>query len=111
MVLVVTPLRLLPQVIAERAPSHLITLLSPEELIETPPGFDPKRHLRVGVHDIAAPEAGLVAPDAELVERVLRFAQDWDERAPMVVHCWAGTRAGRPKRWWIAASSRSSKLR
>ena len=90
MVLVVTPLRLLPQVIAERAPSHLITLLSPEELIETPPGFDPKRHLRVGVHDIAAPEAGLVAPDAELVERVLRFAQDWDERAPMVVHCWAG---------------------
>ena len=31
MVLVVTPLRLLPEVIAERAPSHIITLLSPEE--------------------------------------------------------------------------------
>ena len=62
MVLVVTPLRLLPEVIAERAPSHLITLLSPEELIETPAGFDPKRHLRLGVHDIAVPEAGMIAP-------------------------------------------------
>jgi predicted protein tyrosine phosphatase len=90
MVLVVTPLRLLPQVLAERAPSHLITLLSPAELIDTPAGFDPKRHLRLGMHDIAVPEAGFVAPDARMVERVLAFAQDWDEQAPMVVHCWAG---------------------
>jgi len=90
MVLIVTLLRLLPQVLAERAPSHLITLLSPEELIETPAGFDQRRHLRLGVHDISVPEAGMVAPDARLVERVLKFAQDWDERSPMVVHCWAG---------------------
>ena len=90
MVLIVTPLRLLPQVLAERAPSHLITLLSPAELIDTPAGFDPKRHLRLGMHDIAVPEAGFVAPDARMVERVLAFAQDWDEQAPMVVHCWAG---------------------
>jgi predicted protein tyrosine phosphatase len=90
MVLVVTPLRLLAEVMAEHAPSHLITLLSPEELIETPAGFDPKRHLRLGVHDIAVPEAGFVAPDVDMVERVLRFARDWDAQAPMVVHCWAG---------------------
>jgi predicted protein tyrosine phosphatase len=90
MVLVVTPLRLLPQVLAERAPSHLVTLLSPAELIDTPPGFDPKRHLRLGMHDIAVPEAGFVAPDARMVERLLAFAQSWDEQSPMVVHCWAG---------------------
>ena len=90
MVLVVTPLRLLPQVIAERAPSHLITLLSPEELIETPPGFDPKRHLRLGVHDIAVPEPGFVAPDAAMVERIFDFAMRWNETSPLVVHCWAG---------------------
>ena len=90
MVLVVTPLRLLPQVIAARAPSHIITLLSPAELIETPAGFDRARHLRLGMHDIAIPEPGFVAPDAQMVERVLAFAQGWDARAPMVVHCWAG---------------------
>jgi predicted protein tyrosine phosphatase len=90
MTLIVTPLSRLPQVIAARAPSHVITLLSPEELIPTPAGFPPERHLRLGVHDIAEPEAGLVIPDAALVERIFDFASGWDAAQPMVVHCWAG---------------------
>ena len=90
MVLIVSPLSRLPEVIAARRPSHLISLLSPEELIPTPRGFAPERHLRLGVHDIAEPMAGLVAPDAAMVEQVLEFARDWDAAAPMLVHCWAG---------------------
>jgi predicted protein tyrosine phosphatase len=89
-VLIVTPLRLLPDVMARRAPSHLITLLSPEDLIPTPAGFAPERHLRLGVHDIAEPCEGMIAPDAAMVERTLEFARDWSAEAPMVVHCWAG---------------------
>ncbi|HEY2707173.1 MAG TPA: hypothetical protein VGI95_03905 [Caulobacteraceae bacterium] len=90
MVLIVTPLRHLPDVIASRKPSHLITLLSPEEMIETPDGFDPTRHLRLGVHDIATPQAGFTAPTPATVEQVLAFAEGWDATQPMVVHCWAG---------------------
>jgi predicted protein tyrosine phosphatase len=90
MVLIVTPLSRLPRVIASRAPSHLITLLSPEELIPTPAGFAPERHLRLGVHDIDAPQPGFIAPDAAMVEQALAFAEGWDASAPMVVHCWAG---------------------
>jgi predicted protein tyrosine phosphatase len=90
MVLIVTPLGRLADVIAERAPSHLITLLSPEDLIPTPRGFPSERHLRIGVHDIETPLAGLTAPDAAMVERVLAFALHWDETQPLVVHCWAG---------------------
>jgi len=90
MTLIVTPLSRLPQVIAARAPSHLITLLSPEELIPTPAGFPAERHLRLGVHDIAEPQTGLVTPDAAMVERIFDFAREWDERQPMLVHCWAG---------------------
>jgi predicted protein tyrosine phosphatase len=90
MVLIVTPLSRLAEVIAERSPSHLITLLSPEDLIATPAGFPPERHLRLGVHDIAEPAPGFVAPEASLVEQVLDFARGWDAAAPMVVHCWAG---------------------
>ena len=90
MTLIVTPLSRLPQVMIQRAPSHLITLLSPEELIPTPPGFAPERHLRLGVHDIAEPQDGLVIPDAALVARIFDFAAGWDATAPMVVHCWAG---------------------
>jgi len=90
MVLIVTPLSRIHDVIAERAPSHLITLLSPSEMIETPEGFPPTRHLRIETHDIAAAQEGLVLPTAEMMERVLEFAQGWDARAPMLVHCWAG---------------------
>jgi len=90
MVLIVTPLSRLPEVVATRRPSHLLTLLSPEELIPTFAGFTRERHLRLGVHDIAEPMGGLTAPDAAMVEEVLAFAQGWDASAPMVVHCWAG---------------------
>jgi predicted protein tyrosine phosphatase len=90
MTLIVTPLSRLPQVMSERAPSHVITLLSPEELIPTPPGFAPERHLRLGVHDIAEPQDGMVIADLGLVARVFDFAAGWDARQPMVVHCWAG---------------------
>src|SRR5580658_2396758 len=90
MVLIVTPLRLLPEVIAARAPSHVITLLSPEELIPTLPGFGAERHLRIGVHDIALAANGMTLPDPAMVEQALDFARGWDAAAPMVVHCWAG---------------------
>ncbi|MBV9995126.1 MAG: hypothetical protein JO127_07925 [Caulobacteraceae bacterium] len=90
MVLIVTPLSRLSQLIAERSPSHVITLLSPEEMIETPAGLEPARHLRLGVHDIAGPQEGLTAPSPEMVEQILSFHAAWDARAPMVIHCWAG---------------------
>ena len=90
MVLIVSPLRLLPEVIAARAPSHILSLLPPEAMIDTPAGFAADRHLQLGVHDIAAPMAGLVAPDAAMVEQILAFARRWDAAQPMLIHCWAG---------------------
>jgi len=90
MVLIVTPLSRLADVIAEREPSHLITLLSPEEMIGTPEGIHPQRHLRLGVHDIAVPQSGFTAPTTQMVERIFEFARGWDAATPMVVHCWAG---------------------
>ena len=90
MVLIVSPLSRLHHLIAQRRPSHVITLLSPEEMIPTPPGFASERHLRLGVHDIASPQEGLTAPDASTVERILTFSLGWTAQAPMVIHCWAG---------------------
>jgi predicted protein tyrosine phosphatase len=90
MVLIVSPLSRLPEVIAARAPSHLLTLLPPDEMIGTPKGFGLGRHLRLGMHDISAPTDGLIAPDAGMVEAVLAFGRSWDAAAPMLVHCWAG---------------------
>jgi predicted protein tyrosine phosphatase len=59
-------------------------------LIETPEGFNPERHLRIGVHDVSMPMAGAIAPSPEMVRRILGFARDWDESQPLMVHCLAG---------------------
>jgi len=88
--LIVCPLSRVQTTLAARRPSHLITLLDPASLIDTPAGLPPHRHLRVGVNDIDAHEEGLVCPDETVVDRVLSFGADWDEAAPLLIHCWAG---------------------
>ncbi|MFP5448046.1 MAG: tyrosine phosphatase family protein [Alphaproteobacteria bacterium] len=90
MTMIVCGLADLPGVIAARRPSHVVTLLDPTTPIPTPEGIAPDRHLQLGVNDIAQPMAGMTAPQADLVTRLLEFASSWDETSPMVVHCWAG---------------------
>ena len=76
--------------IAARRPSHLVTLLDPASMIQTPEGVSAGRHLKIGVNDIAEPTEGLVLPTEQVVTDLLDFGATWDETAPMVVHCWAG---------------------
>jgi predicted protein tyrosine phosphatase len=88
--LIVTPLSQLEDTIAAQRPSHIVTLLSPGHMIETPSGFPAERHLKLGVNDIVDIAAGTHPPDAEHVERLLAFSRGWDAAAPMIIHCWAG---------------------
>lgn len=90
MTIIVCGLSEVPGMIAARRPSHLVTLLDPASMIETPAGVAPDRHLRIGVNDIAEPMEGLVLPTEQVVTDLLAFGATWDETAPMVVHCWAG---------------------
>jgi predicted protein tyrosine phosphatase len=90
MTLIVCGLAEVPGLIAARAPSHIITLLDSASMIATPKGLPPERHLKLSVNDIAEPMEGLVLPSEDLVHNLLAFGRTWDERAPMIVHCWAG---------------------
>jgi len=90
MTLIICALSQLPTVIKARRPSHLVTLLSPTEMIETPEGVAPTQHLRIRVNDIAEVTPGLVAPDEAMVRSLILFGANWTEDSPMVVHCWAG---------------------
>ena len=89
MTLIVCSLRRIDALIRERAPSHLITLLSPPEMIDEHPVMA-GRHLRVGINDIVEPMEGLVAPDPTTVRSILDFGQGWDASRPILIHCWAG---------------------
>jgi len=88
--ILVSSLSALPQVMRTYQPSHLVTLLSPEFMIETPGGFPPERHLRLAVNDICDPALGPCPPDEDHISSLMEFARLWDGKRPMVMHCWAG---------------------
>jgi predicted protein tyrosine phosphatase len=96
--ILVTPLSALEGAIRDRRPSHVVTLLSPEHMIETPSGFPTDRHLRLGVNDIIDPSMGDAPPAREHIARLLEFSRNWSTEAPMLIHCWAGI-----SRSWAAA--------
>ena len=71
-------------------PTHLVSLVAPHELPETPAGIAPERHLRISVDDISEPMAGAVLPEIEHVSTLIEFLQTWDGQAPLLIHCVAG---------------------
>jgi len=88
--IIVTPLADLEMAIRRDRPSHIVTLLSPEHMIETPPGYSASNHLRLALDDVADVWAGEAPPAKGHVERLITFGRDWPATSPMVVHCWAG---------------------
>lgn len=88
--ILVSPLSAVPEVLRTHKPSHIITLLSPAFMIETPEGFPPERHLRVSVSDVIEIQDGKVVPSGVHIAEIMDFARSWDGSAPMLVHCWAG---------------------
>jgi predicted protein tyrosine phosphatase len=88
--LLVCPLSGLDDALQSHRPSHLVTLLSPQHMISTPEGFDPIRHLRLGIDDVGDPRSADHPPAREHVDQLIAFAHAWDGRAPLLIHCWAG---------------------
>ena len=88
--LYVSPLSALENAIRDVSPQRIVSLLDPETMIETPAGFEPARHLRLSVNDIAEEIDDLVPPGIEHVASLIEFLQSWDQTNPLLVHCWAG---------------------
>lgn len=86
----VAPLSRVEITAAEMRISHLVTLINGDTPIVTPPGIEPERHLKLSMNDINEPMPGLVHPCEDHVADLIRFALDWDRRAPLLIHCWAG---------------------
>ncbi len=82
MALIVCSLRRIDDLIVARAPSHLITLLSPAEMIDEHAAMGAGRHLRLGINDINEPMEGLVAPDEQTVRSMLDFGAGCTPASP-----------------------------
>lgn len=88
--IIVSPLSQVENVIADHGPSHLVSLLDPASMIETPRGIHSDNHLKLGINDIAVHDPELVTPGEEHVEQLIDFVRGWQRDAPILIHCWAG---------------------
>ena len=88
--LYVCPLSQIDDAVARHAPSHMLTLVGPTVDVATPPSIEADKHLRITLHDIAAPKDGHITPEADHVQQVIDFVQAWNAGGPLLIHCWAG---------------------
>jgi predicted protein tyrosine phosphatase len=88
--ILVSPLSAIDDAILRYRPSHMVTLLSPEHMIETPQGFERARHLKLGVNDIIDISQGTSPPARAHIDQLIAFAREWQAEAPLLIHCWAG---------------------
>lgn len=73
-----------------RRPTHIISLLAEEAMVETPASLAPERHLHLHVNDIAGPEDGKVHPERRHVDQLIGFVEGWNGSGTLLVHCYAG---------------------
>ena len=69
---------------------HIVTLLSDASGVIRPAGISEENHLRLLASDITEPLEGHILPGTAHVEKLIRFVKEWDQQAPLVIHCWAG---------------------
>lgn len=80
----------LADTVEETGAQSLITLINADMLVDRPASIDPERHLRLSFNDIIHPVDGLIPPTDEHIETLIRFIRAWDQKEPLVIHCWAG---------------------
>jgi predicted protein tyrosine phosphatase len=86
----VCSLAALPDTVKATGASHVLTIMARVDQVQRPVSVLEANHLRVQVDDITEHMEGFVAPTDLHVDQVLSFVRNWDRRAPMVVHCYAG---------------------
>ena len=88
--IVVCPLNAVNHVVEKYQPSHLVTLLNADMMIDTPAGLRPDSHLKLTMNDIDAPAEGLLAANEGQIQSLIQFIDSWDRSSPFAIHCWAG---------------------
>jgi predicted protein tyrosine phosphatase len=76
--------------VQETGARHIVTLLRIIDRVQRPTTVEEANHLILGMDDITEPLEGYTHPGEEHVSRLIEFAQRWDRKAPMVIHCYAG---------------------
>lgn len=102
----VCPLARVEETVAASGAVRLVTLLATGTPFERPAAIARENHLCLWMNDIAEEQAGLVAPGAQHVKRLVAFAHGWarDCARPLAVHCYAGISRSTAAAYIVAAA-------
>ena len=89
--IIVAPLARIAELAVRHGAREMVSLLAANQAFHRPAVIARERHLLLGVNDITFAGTGdLVAPQETHVEQIIDFAREWDQSAPLIVHCWMG---------------------
>ncbi|XHE13860.1 tyrosine phosphatase family protein [Agrobacterium deltaense] len=89
--IVVSPLSRIAEMAVKHKAREMVTLIAKEQTFHRPAVIAADRHLTLAMNDIAFKGTGdLIAPDDAHVLRLIDFAREWDQSAPLLIHCWMG---------------------
>jgi predicted protein tyrosine phosphatase len=86
----VSSLSHLPATVARIRPSHILSLLSPNQ--DTPHSVEIAKatRLRLSFNDIVEYRPDLIMPSTTTISDIVAFGRSWSGERSLLVHCWAG---------------------
>lgn len=89
--IVVCPLANIAEMAVRHRAGAMVSLIAERQDFHRPGVIAAERHLKLAMNDIGFAGTGdLVAPSEAHVERLIAFVRDWDQSAPILIHCWMG---------------------
>jgi len=89
--IVVCPLASIAETAVRHGAREMVSLIAEKQDFHRPGVIRAERHLKLAMNDIGfAGTGGLIAPSEAHVAQLIDFVHDWDQSAPLVVHCWMG---------------------
>ena len=83
---------------------RMVTLLNAGTPVTRPANLRRADHLVLSMNDIVVEQPDMTPPGENHVRKLLDFAHDWDRKAPLVVHCFAGISRSTAAAYIVAAA-------
>lgn len=89
--IIVSPLSRIAEMAVRHKSREMVTLIAKEQAFHRPAVISADRHLTLEMNDITFKgNDKLIAPDDVHIQTLIDFAREWDQSAPLLVHCWMG---------------------
>jgi predicted protein tyrosine phosphatase len=89
--IIVCPLASIAETAVRNGAREMVSLIAEKQDFHRPGVIRANRHLKLAMNDIGfAGTGGLIAPSEAHVTGLIGFVRDWDQSAPLIIHCWMG---------------------